>query len=561
MSESFSARGDLVPFGTDVDSRRCGPARFWLFLALLAVGLAGCTGRLPAIVDDGDADAHTLSSAVFDVGFDRIAEVYLRPVSMAEVTTDGLAGLASIDDQLSVERHADTILLFTGDQVISAYATPRTERPSAWVDLTMAAIAESRAVSPAMRQATAEDVYRAVFDGILADLDDYSRYLDAARAEQERASRDGYGGIGILLEFDEETGRGYVEHVFAGAPAARAGIVDGEIFVEVDGIPAAGWSLEQLANRLRGPINTWVDIVLLHPDGDLHTVRLRREQVIVNTVTAEIDDDIAIVRVSRFNAATADHLATALDETLSELGPEAVGIILDLRGNPGGLLGQSVAVADLFVRDGEIISTRGRHPDSLQRYEAAADDLARELPMVVLLDGRSASGAEIVAAALQDSGRALVVGAASFGKGSVQTVTRLPNGGELFLTWSRIYGPAGLTIHRQGVVPTICTSGMVEDADRLIALVRAGRLGLPAELPSWRAVAPDDEEALADLRDICPWQAHDEAFDVEIARRLLDDPILFAEAMTASGAAALAQTGAANRAGSVAGRGRPPAAL
>ena len=541
MSESFSAGMETEPFGRAASGHRRGYPRIWMFLALLAVGLAGCANSLPAVLDPGQTDERTLSSAVFDVGFDRIAEVYLRPVSMAEVTADGLAGLAAIDEQLSAERRGDAILLFADSQLIGAYATPRTDRPAAWVDLTMAAITQSRMVSPAMRDATAEDVYRAVFDGILADLDDYSRYLDAARAEQERASRDGYGGIGILLEFDEDTGRGYVEQVFVGAPAARAGIVAGEIFVEVDGAPAAGWSLEQLASRLRGPINTWVDIVLLHPDGEIHSVRLRREQVIVNTVTAEIDDDIALLRVSRFNAATADHLAEALDETLGALGPEAAGIILDLRGNPGGLLGQSVAVADLFVRRGEIISTRGRHPDSLQHYPAADDDRAHELPMVVLLDGRSASGAEIVAAALQDSGRALVVGAASFGKGSVQTVTRLPNGGELFLTWSRIYGPAGVTIHRQGVVPTVCTSGPVEDADRLIALLRAGELDLPAELPAWRAVAPDDEEALAELREVCPWQAHDEAFDLEIARRLLDDPALFAEALTASSAAALAQ--------------------
>jgi carboxyl-terminal processing protease len=161
--------------------------------------------------------------------------------------------------------------------------------------------------------------------------------------------------------------------------------------------------------------------------------------------------------------------------------------------------------------------------------------------MVVLLDGRSASGAEIVAAALQDTGRALVVGAASYGKGSVQTVTRLPNGGELFLTWSRIYGPAGATIHLQGVVPTVCTSGPVADADQLVALLRSGALDLPEDLAELRAAAPDDEEALAAVREVCPWQAHDEAFDIEIARRLLGDPALFAEALSASGIATLAQ--------------------
>jgi carboxyl-terminal processing protease len=521
--------------------RLAGGGRVWLFLAILAIALAGCQTSQPAVTEMGEPAEGALTSAVFDVGFDRIAEVYYQPVSMAQVTHDGLAGLSAIDDGLTAERREDTLLLFDGERLVGAYPLPDTDSPTAWVDLTMSAIADGRMVSPALREATSEDIYKAVFDGILAELDEYSRYLDAARAEQERASRDGYGGIGILLEFNEETGRGYVERVFDGAPAARAGIVAGEVFMEVDGRPTTGWDLQQLATELRGPIDSWVDITLLHPDGQVHGVRLQREQVIVNTVSAVIEDGVAILRVSRFNAATADDLAEALDETLEQLGPSARGIILDLRGNPGGLLGQSVAVADLFIRGGDIISTRGRHPDSLQRYAAASDDLAQGLPMVVLLDGRSASGAEIVAAALQDSGRAVVVGAASYGKGSVQTVTRLPNGGELFLTWSRLYSPAGITIHRQGVVPAICTSGETEDADRLVAQLRSGELSLPAELQSWRRVAPDDEAALAEIREVCPWEAHDEAFDIEVAERLLADPALFSEAMTVSGVAALAQ--------------------
>jgi carboxyl-terminal processing protease len=513
----------------------------WAFLAILAIALAGCAGRQPAAPEPAVPDDRILSSAVFDVGFDRISEVYFRPVSMAEVTENGLAGLAAIDAGLIAARREDAIAVLAGERVIGAYPLPATDNPAAWVDLTMAAIADSRAVSPLLRDASSEEIYKAVFDGILADLDEYSRYLDAARADQERASRDGYGGIGILLEFDEETGRGYVEQVFEGAPASRAGIVAGEMFMEVDGQPTAGWDLQELASRLRGPLNTWVDVTLLHPNGEVHAVRLRREKVIVNTVSAEAQEGIAILRVARFNAATADNLAEALDATLDRLGPQAAGIILDLRGNPGGLLGQSVAVADLFMRRGDIISTRGRHPDSLQRYAAASDDRARELPMVVLLDGRSASGAEVVAAALQDSGRALVVGASSYGKGSVQTVTRLPNGGELFLTWSRLYSPAGVTIHRQGVVPSVCTSGAAESAEGLIARLRSGALAMPDDLHAWRAVAPDDEAALAEIREVCPWEAHDEAFDIEVAERLLNDPALFAQALTASGAAALAQ--------------------
>src|SRR3546814_20352184 len=150
-------------------------------------------------------------------------------------------------------------------------------------------------------------------------------------------------------------------------------------------------------------------------------------------------------------------------------------MILDLRGNPGGLLNQSVAVADMFISHGQIISTRGRHPDSFQYFDAESDDATGGLPLVVLVDGQSASGAEVVAAALQDSGRAVVVGASSYGKGSVQTVTRLPNAGELFLPWSRIYSPAGYTPPHQRVMPTLCTrTSPGGDAAQLRARFRPG---------------------------------------------------------------------------------------
>ncbi|NNG02504.1 MAG: peptidase S41, partial [Inquilinus sp.] len=157
------------------------------------------------------------------------------------------------------------------------------------------------------------------------------------------------------------------------------------------------------------------------------------------------------------------------------------------------------------------------------------------LPVAVLIDGRSASGAEVVAAAMQDSGRAVLIGATTFGKGSVQTVTPLPNDGELYLTWSRIYAPSGYTLHRQGVLPTICTSGATGNADELIAAYRAGGLVPIALLNTARQAAPDDLAALEQLRGTCPWQAHDEALDELIARRVLLDAALYAEALAGVG--------------------------
>jgi len=286
---------------------------------------------------------------------------------------------------------------------------------------------------------------------------------------------------------------------------------------------------EQIAERLRGAPGTSVALTVGPASDKGRRLMVRRDKVIPNTVTAQAVEGIGIIHIDRFNAATALNVRDAV----SRLGgpAEIRGIVLDLRGNPGGLLDQAVAVADQFIRQGRIISTRGRHPDSMQKFDATPDDIADGLPMVVLVDGRSASAAEIVAAALQDSGRAVVVGASSFGKGSVQTVTRLPNDGELFLTWSRIYTPAGYTLHRQGVQPSICTSNDVKTPEQALLSLAAGPVP-PSTLALWRQRAPDDETALTRLREACPWKEHAPELDIQVARNLLQDTALYRRALS-----------------------------
>lgn len=502
-------------------------------VALLMLGSCGGAQTTIGGSSRTASDPHEVSGAVFNVGYDRIAEVYLNPIDMGVLAVDGLDGLTVIDERLDTDRRGDMVVLAVNDMVVGSYPAAGPWDAFGWATITQSVIEDGRRVSPELAAATAEDIYTAVFDAIVADLDEYSRYVDAESAERERATRDGYGGIGLLLQLNEESGLGMVEEVFPEGPAFRAGIRAGDAFLAVNGESAADWELEELARRLRGPINTLVIVDVRRTDGVERRFEIRREQVIINSVSTRYEGDIAIIRVSRFNAATVEHFAEALISVRTRLGADLDGVVLDLRGNPGGLLGQAVAVADAFISRGTIITTRGRHPDSYQSYGATSTDQMENVPLVVLVDGRSASGAEVVAAALQDTRRAVVVGASSFGKGSVQTVTRLPNGGELFLTWSRIYSPSGITIHRQGVMPTICTSAGIEDATTLVTMLRQGTLDIPANQTDLRQVAADDPEALAQLRETCPWRDHDEELEVDVALRLINDASLYSQALNA----------------------------
>lgn len=519
------------PLPLEERTRRAG-----ITLGILLLGACATSAPNTALVEtEGPVRA-----SVFSEGYDSISDFYLQRIPLSDLTVDGLSGLASIDEGFAVARTEDGVEMSIDGAVIGEFAAPAARNPYAWANLTVAAVAGAQEASPELSEASPEDIYDAIYTAIAETLDDYSRYSTAEKARQERAFREGYGGIGLLLNMDEG-GRALVEEVFDDGPASRAGVTAGELIMAVDGEDTLDWTLEKLGSRLRGLSGTEVRVTMLSTDGVERTLTLKRERVIPNVINTRVEDDIVITRISRFNASTREGLKASLAEALESLEGRAKGVILDLRGNPGGLLDQAINVADLFIADGRIITTNGRHPDSLQHFDAGSDDLARGLPLVVLVDGRSASGAEVVAAALQDSGRAVLVGANSFGKGSVQRVVRLDNDGELYLTWSRIYAPSGYTLHRQGVLPTICTSGPFTDPDVLITLFRDGEMALTPRLANYRFAAPDDEEALDALRQTCPWQDHDAAIDLEVAKRVIADETLYAQGLAAFGQASLAQ--------------------
>jgi carboxyl-terminal processing protease len=323
----------------------------------------------------------------------------------------------------------------------------------------------------------------AAIQGMLASLDPHSSYMNATEyREMQTQTRGEYGGLGI--EVTSEDGVVRVVSPIDGTPAARAGIQAGDYLTAIDGESIVGLTLNEAVRRMRGESGSSITVTVAREDTDPFDVTLTREIINVRAVVARVEGDIGIIRISTFNERTGSMLQDAIRQVRRDTGGRLRGVVVDLRNNPGGLLDQAIEVSDAFLDGGEVVSTRGRQPEDVQRYNARRGDDLAGVPVVVLINGASASAAEIVAGALQDRNRALIVGVDSFGKGSVQTVIPLQGGrdGALRLTTARYYTPAGRSIQGAGITPDM------EVAARRISaedIARLQRLGISeADLPN-----------------------------------------------------------------------------
>ena len=294
--------------------------------------------------------------------------------------------------------------------------------------------------------------------GMLAGLDPHSSYMDPKSFKNMREETSGeFGGLGI--EVTMEGGLVKVVTPIDETPAAKAGILANDIIIKVDDVPLQGMALDQAVEKLRGPANSKVRLTIMRKGQDkpIETF-LTREVIQMRSVRSNLEgDDIGYIRVSQFNERTSDRLIKAIaDITRKVSDGNLKGYILDLRNNPGGLLDEAISVSSAFLQRGEIVSTRGRNPEDTQRFTAKGGDLTKGKPLIVLINGGSASASEIVAGALQDHRRATIIGTRSFGKGSVQTI--IPLGtvrGALRLTTARYYTPSGRSIQAKGIEPDI----------------------------------------------------------------------------------------------------------
>ncbi len=346
-----------------------------------------------------------------------------------------------------------------------------------------------------------KELIETAINGMLVSLDPHSSYLNPEQFDEMQVQTKGeFGGLGI--EVTMENGLVRVVSPIDDTPAFRAGLQAGDLITHLDGEQVMGLTLSEAVDRMRGPVGA--DIVLTvrrETEPEPFDVTITRAIIKIQSVRWRIEDDAAYIRIASFNEQTESGVTKAIAEAKEELGETMSGVVLDLRNNPGGLLDQAVAVSDLFLDKGEIVSTRGRRSDSIQRFNSVAGDLAEGLPIIVLINGGSASAAEIVAGALQDHYRALVLGTQSFGKGSVQTIIPLSGHGAIRLTTSRYYTPSGRSIQAKGIVPDIVVEAArieaIEQSDRTEAGLR-NRLASEDELNGDETPAEGEEAEIAD---------------------------------------------------------------
>ena len=295
-------------------------------------------------------------------------------------------------------------------------------------------------------------------NGMLAGLDPHSSYMDPKSFRDMQVETSGeFGGLGI--EVTMEDGLIKVVAPIDDTPAAKAGVMANDIITKLDDDQVQGMALNQAVEKMRGPANTKIKLTIMRKGQDKPIeVSLTREVIRVRSVRSQVEgDDVAYIRMTQFTEKTTDGLKKAISDITTKMSNDKLkGYILDLRNNPGGLLDQAISVSSAFIQRGEIVSTRGRNPEETQRFTARGGDLTKGKPLIVLINGGSASASEIVAGALQDQKRATIVGTRSFGKGSVQTIIPLgSDNGALRLTTARYFTPSGRSIQAKGIVPDI----------------------------------------------------------------------------------------------------------
>ena len=381
---------------------------------------------------------------------------------------------------------AGLVLALAPLSAMSAGNTTETKTSETYKQLDLFGTVFERVRANYVRKVTDKELIESAIKGMLSSLDPHSSYLDAKNyREMQVQTRGEFGGLGI--EVTMESGVIKVISPIDDTPAFHAGIQPGDLITHLDGAPIQGMTLSKAVERMRGKVNTTIRLSIRRQGRDPFDVTITRAVIKIRSVRSRVEGKIGYLRITSFTEQTKHGLDKAIKKIRDEVGDKLQGFVLDLRNNPGGLLDQAIAVSDSFLDRGEIVSTRGRRPEQSQRWNAKKGDEAAGLPIVLLINGGSASASEIVAGALQDHRRALVLGTRSFGKGSVQTIVPLMGHGAMRLTTARYFTPRGRSIQAKGIEPDI----IVEQAkiEPIKKRARRSEKDLPGALKN-----PDDQK-------------------------------------------------------------------
>ncbi len=510
------------------------PARALLLLLLIVPAEAQ---PLPGIVPPFP---EALSAEVFGQALAFMQPRTLDAYSLPKLALWGLYGISALDPSLSPDLSAGTLRLSSPDRVLAALPAPAAGDAMAWGRAIAALAAVAWRLSPSVREVGPNGVIQAFFNELFNHFDPYSRYVPPSQAAAERAHRSGRIGTGLVVAL--HGGAIVVARVAAGSAADAAAIEPGDRLLAVDGTPTRGQTAALVQQEMAGPEGTPVVLTIAGMGAGMgagtgagtaegvRTVTLARHEPAPETVFAHREKDMLVLRITGFDSTTGPHLANEIAAGLSVPDPPQ-GLVLDLRGNRGGLLDQAVYAADVLLHQGVIATAAGRDPAARHAWEAAGADLAGNLPVVVVVDGLTASAAEILSAALADNGRAVVVGSATLGKGLVQTIDQLPDGGELFVTWSQVIAPRGWPLQELGVLPQVCTSQGELALERQLSLLAQGVQPMARALYEHdTARAPIPLAQILAIRSACP-AAVGTAADMEAARTLIDNPAAYAAAL------------------------------
>jgi carboxyl-terminal processing protease len=348
-------------------------------------------------------------------------------------------------------------LMTTQPRIVFDGSSARAAAADAYKQLSLFGDVFERVRSDYVEKPDDSKLVESAINGMLTGLDPHSSYMDAKSfRDMQVQTRGEFGGLGI--EVTMEDGLIKVVAPIDETPAAKAGVMANDFITHIDDEPVQGLTLNQAVDKMRGPVNTKIKLKIMRKGQDKPVeMTLTRDVIRVLSVRSHSEgDDVGYIRITQFNEQATTGLKKAIADLTAQNGDKLKGFILDLRNNPGGLLDQAISVSNAFLNRGEIVSTRGRNADETQRFTARPGDLTKNKPVIVLINGGSASASEIVAGALQDHKRAIMVGTRSFGKGSVQTIIPLGSGsGALRLTTARYFTPSGRSIQAKGIVPDI----------------------------------------------------------------------------------------------------------